>query len=118
MSDDLVSLVMKVAASELLHQEAIQVDQDMEELLAEMALVPNIESRLDDFTLRFFELLKRRSKIAQRALGIANTGSLRTRQTGPDALSDQGPFQIGEHPIIWNTAFPDSVVVSRPCWCR
>jgi len=37
---DLVSRVMKAAASELLHQEAIQVDQEMENLVAEMELVP------------------------------------------------------------------------------
>lgn len=70
---DLVSLVMKAAASELLHQEAIKVDQEMEDFLAEMALVPRIEGRRDDFTLRFLGLLKRRSEIAQRALGITNS---------------------------------------------
>lgn len=70
---DLVSLVMKAAASELLHQEAIKVDREMEDFLAEIALVPRIEGRRDDLTSRFLELLKRRSEIAQRALGIANS---------------------------------------------
>ena len=35
---DLVSRVMKAASSQLLHQEAIQVDQEMEKLVAEMEL--------------------------------------------------------------------------------
>jgi hypothetical protein len=71
---DLVSQVMKAAASELLYQEAIQTDQEMEELLAEMEVAPDIEGRLDDFRLRFFALLKRRSEIFQKALVIARTG--------------------------------------------
>jgi hypothetical protein len=70
----LVSLVMKAAASELLHQEAIQVDQEMEKLLAEMELVPHVQGCLDDFMLRFFALLKRRNEIARRALLIARMG--------------------------------------------
>jgi hypothetical protein len=71
---NLVSRVMKAAASELLHQEAIQVDQDMEKLLAEMELVPHVQGCLDDFMLRFFALLKRRNEIARRALLIARMG--------------------------------------------
>lgn len=66
---DLVNLVMKAAANELLHQEANQVDQEMKELLTEMKLDPLVEGRLEDLTLRFFALLKRRSAVAQRALG-------------------------------------------------
>jgi hypothetical protein len=61
---------MKAAASELLHQEASQVDQEMEELLAEMALVSAVEARLADFTQHFFTLLARRGNIVQRALGM------------------------------------------------
>ena len=71
---DLVSQLMTAAVIELLHQDAIQVDQEMEELLAEMELVPHVEGCLDDFMLRFFTLLKRRGEIAQRALGIARMG--------------------------------------------
>jgi hypothetical protein len=71
---DLVSRVMKAAASELLHQEAIRVDQEMEKLLAEMELVPDVKGCLDDFMLRFFALLKRRNEIARKALVIARTG--------------------------------------------
>jgi hypothetical protein len=71
---DLVSLVMEAAASELLHQEAIRVDQEVEELLAEMALVAHVEGCVDDFMLRFFKLLKRRSEIVQKALVIARMG--------------------------------------------
>jgi hypothetical protein len=71
---DLASQVMTAAASALLHQEAIQVDREMEELLAEMELVPHVEGCLDDFMLRFFALLKRRSEIAQKALLIARMG--------------------------------------------
>ncbi len=67
---DLISLVMKAAARELLHREAGQVDQEMDELLAEMALDPGAKARLDDFTQHFFTLLARRGIIAQRALGI------------------------------------------------
>ena len=76
---DLVSRVMKVAAIELLHQEAIQVDQEIEEFLAQMALIPHVEGCLDDFLLRFFALLNRRSKIAQRALVIARMGGSHAR---------------------------------------
>jgi hypothetical protein len=76
--NDLVRRVMEVAANELLHQEAIQVDQEMEELLAEMALFPGVEGCPNDFTLRFLALLRRRSEVAKRALGIANShGALR-----------------------------------------
>jgi hypothetical protein len=71
---DLVSQLMTAAVIELLHQDAIQVDQEMEELLAEMELVPHVEGCLDDFMLRFFPLLKRRSEIAQKARLIARTG--------------------------------------------
>jgi hypothetical protein len=67
---DLVDLVMKVAANELLHQEANQVDQEMRELLTQMNRDPHIEGRLEELTLRFFALLKRRSGVAQRALGL------------------------------------------------
>jgi hypothetical protein len=67
----LVSLVMKAAASDLLRHEAVQVDQEMDEFLAEMELAPHVESCLDDLMLRFFALLQRRSEIAQRALVIA-----------------------------------------------
>jgi hypothetical protein len=72
---DLVSRVMKVAASELLYREAIQVDQEMEKLLAEMELVPRVEGCLGDFMLRFFALLKRRNEIARKALVIARKGA-------------------------------------------
>jgi hypothetical protein len=34
----------------------------------------------------------------------------------PYTLLDHGSFEFGEHPIIWNIAFPAGVVVSRPCW--
>ncbi len=67
---DLISLVMKTAARELLHQEACQVDQEMQELLAEMARDPVSAARLAEFAQRFFTLLKRRCAIAQRAMGI------------------------------------------------
>ncbi len=67
---DLINQVMKAAATELLRHEANQVDQEMELLLTEMALDPLAESRLDDFWLRFFALLKRRSGVARRALRV------------------------------------------------
>jgi hypothetical protein len=69
---DLVKTVMEAAASELLHQEAIQVDLEMEQLLAEMALDPLVEGRRHELALHFLALLKRRSEIACRALSIAN----------------------------------------------
>jgi hypothetical protein len=37
---------------------------------------------------------------------------------GPEALSNEGPLQPGEDPIICNMAFSEGVAVSRPCWCR
>jgi hypothetical protein len=67
---ELISVVMRAAANELLHHEANRVDQEVEELLTEMALDPLVEGRLEGFMLRFFALLTRRGGIAQRARGV------------------------------------------------
>jgi len=91
---DLVNLVMKVAANELLHQEANQVDQEMKELLTEMTVDPLVDGRLEDLTLRFFALLKRRSGVAQRALGLGETAF--RGLFAPSAGLDGAPQALGK----------------------
>lgn len=67
---DLVTLVMKAAATEVLRGEADQVDREVQQLLAEIEHAPVEEYRRGDFTERFLELLKRRSAVARKALAI------------------------------------------------
>jgi hypothetical protein len=68
--NDLVSLVMEAAATEVLHVEAVQIDQEVQRLLAEMERAPVEELRRGGFAQRFLELLKRRGEIAPKALII------------------------------------------------
>ena len=68
--NDMVSLVMEAAATELLHVEAVQIDQEVQRLLAEMERAPVEELRRGSFAQRFLELLKRRGEVALKALII------------------------------------------------
>jgi transcription initiation factor TFIIIB Brf1 subunit/transcription initiation factor TFIIB len=68
--NDLIGLVMEAAAIELLHVDALQIDREVQRLLAEMEHVPVEELRRDDFAQRFLELLKRRGEVARKALII------------------------------------------------
>jgi hypothetical protein len=84
--NDLVSLVMEAAATELLHLEAVQIDQEVQRLLAEMERAPVEELRRGGFAQRFLELLsaaekspekcrsysKRRSRRGQPPLSLSN----------------------------------------------
>lgn len=65
----LVSLVMEAAATERLRDEADQIEQEMQRLLAEMELATAKEHRGGQVQ-RFLELLKRRGEIARRALAL------------------------------------------------
>jgi hypothetical protein len=64
---DLVSLVMEAAATEVLHVEAVQIDQEVQRLLAEMERAPVEELRGGGFAHAFLELLKRRGEVARKA---------------------------------------------------
>jgi hypothetical protein len=68
--NDLVGLVMEAAAIELLHVDALQIDREVQRLVAEMEHAPVEELRRDDFAQRFLELLKRRGEVARKALII------------------------------------------------
>jgi hypothetical protein len=67
---DLIDLVMGAAATELLHAQTLQIDQDIQRLLEEMERAPVEECRRGDFAERFLVLLERRGKIARKALVI------------------------------------------------
>jgi hypothetical protein len=67
MTDDLARLVMKAAATELLYEEAGQIDQEMRRLLAEMEHAPATECR-GVLLQRFLDLLQRRGEVAKKAL--------------------------------------------------
>ena len=64
----LVNLVMEAAATELLHDAAIQIDQEVQRLLAEMERAPVEKRRRGGFAQRFLELMKRRGEVARKAL--------------------------------------------------
>ena len=64
---DLVGLVMEAAATELLYEEAAQIDRDVQRLLAEAEQAP-LDERRGSFAQRLLELLKRRGEIARKAL--------------------------------------------------
>jgi len=68
--NDLVSLVMEAAAIELLHVDAVQIDREVQRLLAVMEHAPVEELRRGGFAQRFLELLKRRGEVARKALII------------------------------------------------
>ena len=68
--NDFVSLVMEAAAIEVLHVKAVQIDQEVQRLLAEMERVPVEALRGGGFAQPFLELLKRRGEIGRKALII------------------------------------------------
>ena len=63
---DLVGLVMEAAATELLYEEAAQIDREVQQLLAEAEHAPAHECR-SALAQRFLELLERRGEIARKA---------------------------------------------------
>jgi hypothetical protein len=67
---DLIGLVMEAAATELLHEQAIQIDQEVRDLLAEIERAPVEECCSSTYMERFLALLERRGQIARKALVI------------------------------------------------
>jgi hypothetical protein len=67
---DLIGLVMEAAATELLHEQAVHIDQEVQRLLAEMGRAPVEECCGGTFMERFLALLERRGEIARKALVI------------------------------------------------
>ena len=79
----LVTTVMQSAAIKMLEEEADQIDQEMQGLLAEMERVPVEECRLGSFWQRFLDLPRRRGEVAREALVIfkePQSARPRTRQ--------------------------------------
>jgi hypothetical protein len=64
----LVNLVMEAAAAEVLHEEAAQIDQEVQRLLAEVGHSTVEEPDHGVFWDRFMDLLKRRGEVVQKAL--------------------------------------------------
>jgi hypothetical protein len=92
MSDGLARLVMKAAATELLHEEAAQIDQEMRRLLAEMEPAPACECR-GILLQRFLDLLQRRGEVAKKALILrekSESGATFTARIWP--IQWQGQF--------------------------
>lgn len=67
---NLVTLVMQSAAIEVLQEEADQIDQEVQRLLAEIERASVEECRRGGFAQRFLELLKRRGEVARKAMVI------------------------------------------------
>jgi hypothetical protein len=67
---DLIGLVMEAAATEFLHEQAIQIDQEVQHLLAEMERASVEECCSGTYMERFLALLERRGEIARKALVI------------------------------------------------
>jgi hypothetical protein len=67
MTDDLARLVMKAAATELLYEEAAQIDREVQWLLAEMQRTPASKCR-GVLLQRFLDLLQHRGEVAKKAL--------------------------------------------------
>ncbi len=67
MTDDLARLVMKAAATELLYEEAAQIDREVQRLLVEMDRAPASECR-GTLAQRFLDLLQHRGEVAKKAL--------------------------------------------------
>jgi len=64
----LVNLVMEAAAAEVLHEEAAQIEQEVQRLLAEVGRATAAEPNPGVLRERFMELLKRRGEVARKAL--------------------------------------------------
>jgi hypothetical protein len=65
---DFVTLVMQAAATEVLREEADQIDQEVQRLLVEMERASVGENRGGRLAQRFLVLLKRRGEVARKAL--------------------------------------------------
>jgi hypothetical protein len=79
---DLVTLVMRVAATEALQEEADQIDQEVQGLLVDMERASVGESRR--FAQRFLVLLKRRGEVARKTLLLfKEQQSVRPRMPAP-----------------------------------
>jgi hypothetical protein len=65
---ELVALVMRAAAIEVLQEEAEQIDQEIQRLLVETEQASVGEIRDRRFVHRFLLLLKRRGDVARKAL--------------------------------------------------
>jgi hypothetical protein len=74
---DLVTLVMQAAATEVLQEEANQIDQEVQWLLAEMEYAPVEEGGRDRSVHCLLELLKRRGEVARKALLVRSRGEPR-----------------------------------------
>jgi len=80
---DLVGLVMEAAATELLYEEAAQIDREVQQLLAEAKHASAQEPR-GALVQRFIELLERRGKVARKApLVFEDPPSERPREPEP-----------------------------------
>ena len=80
---DLVGLVMEAAATELLYEEAAQIDREVQQLLAEAKHASAQESR-GTLLQRLIELLERRGEIARKApLVFEDPPSERPREPEP-----------------------------------
>ena len=64
----LVNLVMQAAAAEVLHEQADQIEHEMERLLVEVKHATVEDPHYDVLWERFMELLKRRGDVARQAL--------------------------------------------------
>lgn len=65
-----VDVVMQVAAIEMLSDEAAQIEQELQRLLAEVERTP-VELHHDVFWERFMELLKRRGEVCRKTMILA-----------------------------------------------
>ena len=60
---DLIGVVMDAAATELLHEQAVQIDQEVQRLLAEVERASVEECCGGAFLERFLALLERRARL-------------------------------------------------------
>jgi hypothetical protein len=110
MSDELARLVMKAAATELLYDDAAQIDQEVRWLLAEMEHAPASECR-GILLQRFLDLLQRRGEVAKKALIMRDDPEARatfTDQIWPFVSKEQ--FDTSPSPSIGALSSEDRVV--------
>jgi hypothetical protein len=95
---DFVALVMQAAATEMLQEEADQIDREVQRLLAEIERAPADEGSRGSFAQRFLELLKRRGDIARKALVIfEEPASERPRASEPIEWTKVDFGFLGKH---------------------
>lgn len=80
---DLITLVMQAAAIEVLQREADQIDQEVQQLLAEIEHASAEECRDGGFIRRLLELLKRRGDVARNAPFIFESTTGDVTRVGP-----------------------------------